>query len=73
MPKKTTKQKAVKAPLLIPYCINQSGFQWLLLSTQNDFTHFGDDCCISAEYENQYGHIRKFTKEELPTFITPIK
>ncbi len=56
--------------LFLPYTFDEDGFTWVLLGIENSFTKANtEDCFISAQYENQYGHTRQLDRKKIIKII----
>ena len=51
--------------LIIPYRFSQNGMNYSLIGVINNFARVGEKAFEYAEYENQYGHIKKLNRPQL--------
>jgi hypothetical protein len=51
--------------LVIPYRFSKNGYNYSLIGVGNNFARRGEDAFEYAEYENQYGHIKKLNRHQL--------
>ena len=51
--------------LIIPYRFSQNGMNYSLIGVTNNFARVGERAFEYAEYENQYGHIKKLNRSQL--------
>ena len=51
--------------LIIPYRFSQNGMNYSLIGVTNNFARVGERAFEYAEYENQYGHIKKLNRAQL--------